>query len=157
DSRGPGRPVNGRCEAQARQPEGETDGAKRRRADLAGRARGGIAGGEALRTVTWLAGSRGAKRTSVKIGPYETEREIGRGGMGVVVRGRGPDGRDVAIKLLLHANVDAVARFERERRLLGSLGENEGFVPLLDAGDSQRGPYIVMPFVPGGTLRNRMR
>src|SRR5580692_6558884 len=74
--------------------------------------------------------------------------------MGVVFRGRSPDGRDVAIKVLRgrkHAD-----RFARERRLLAGLGEAEGFVPLLDAGETKDGPYIVMPFVPGGTLRNRL-
>ena len=51
----------------------------------------------------------------------------------------------------------AILRFERERRLLASLGEEEGFVPLLDFGDSPRGPYLVMPFLGGGTLRDKLR
>ncbi|MBI3725432.1 protein kinase [bacterium] len=92
---------------------------------------------------------------------YQVISEIGRGGMGVVLRARAASGREVAIKLLLHqqtadASDRALARFERERRLLSSLAENEGFVPLLDAGESPRGPYLVMPFVGGGTLRNRI-
>jgi WD40 repeat protein len=94
----------------------------------------------------------------MKLGPYEIEREIGRGGMGVVLRARGPDGGVVAIKCLIRQDrSDTVARFERERRLLGLLGEEAGFVPLLDFGDSPRGPYIVMPFLEGGTLRERLR
>jgi len=93
----------------------------------------------------------------VKIGPYDVLREIGRGGMGSVLRARGPDGRDVAIKLLLRPEArNSAARFERERRILASLGEAEGFVPLLDSGTSPQGPYIVMPFVGGGTLRLRL-
>src|SRR5947209_19278289 len=74
--------------------------------------------------------------------------------MGTVLRARAPDGRDVAVKVL-NPSGDA-ARFERERRLLESLGEAEGFVPLLDAGRIEEGPYIVMPFVSGGTLRTRL-
>src|SRR5581483_12298266 len=35
-------------------------------------------------------------------------------------------------------------------------GAAEGFVPLLDAGDSPHGPWLVMPYVPGGTLRQRL-
>ena len=41
--------------------------------------------------------------------------------------------------------------------LLASLGEAEGFVPVLDAGSSPHGPYLVTPFLAGGTLRDRLR
>jgi serine/threonine-protein kinase len=93
----------------------------------------------------------------VKLGDYEVEGEIGRGGMGVVLRARAPDGRTVAIKVLSSTGArHSVERFQRERRLLGSLGEEQGFVPLLDSGDSPRGPFLVMPFVGGGTLRDRI-
>src|SRR5262249_51642863 len=54
------------------------------------------------------------------------------------------------------AGPEAFARFERERRLLEALGEAEGFVPLLDAGSTSAGPYLVMPFLEGGTLRARL-
>jgi tetratricopeptide (TPR) repeat protein len=79
---------------------------------------------------------------------------IGRGGVGVVLRARAPDGADVALKLVLRASPDAMARFDRERRLLAALGE--GFVPLLDSGTSSAGPWIVMPLLTGGTLRDRL-
>jgi hypothetical protein len=93
----------------------------------------------------------------VKLGPYEVGPEAGRGGMGVVYRGTAPDGRPVAIKVLNRlASRELLARFERERRLLSALGEADGFVPLLDAGDGPQGPYIVMPFVGGGTLAARL-
>ncbi|HZU95091.1 MAG TPA: protein kinase, partial [Planctomycetota bacterium] len=91
----------------------------------------------------------------MQLGRYTVEREIGRGGMGAVYRGRAPDGRPVAIKLLLRpGSRDAAARFDRERRLLAEIGH--GFVPLLDAGATAQGPYLVMPFVGGGTLRDRI-
>ena len=92
----------------------------------------------------------------VKIGPYEVLGELGRGGMGAVYRVRAPDGREVALKVLLKADQRTLAQFERERRLLASLGEKEGFVGLLDAGKSEQGAWLVMPFVPGGTLRHRL-
>lgn len=83
--------------------------------------------------------------------------ELGRGGAGVVVRCRAPDGRDVAVKLLLDPTKNALlARFARERAVLQELALEGGFVPLLDAGESPRGPYLVMPFVAGGTLRDRL-
>ncbi len=92
----------------------------------------------------------------MKIGHYEVLGELGRGGMGVVYRVRGPDGREAALKALLRTDAATFARFERERRLLASLGENEGFVPLLDAGTSAEMAWLVMPLVPGGTLRKRL-
>ena len=99
----------------------------------------------------------------MKIGPYEVLGELGRGGMGVVFRVRTPEGSDAALKLLHKADPATFARFERERRLQGALGEEAGFVGLLDAGVSdERGveraqAWIVMPFVPGGTLRDKLR
>ncbi len=77
--------------------------------------------------------------------------------MGVVLRARAADGRDVAIKVLKRPSPAALARFQRERALLESLGESAGFVPLLDAGESHEGPFLVMPFVPGGTLEARLK
>jgi tetratricopeptide (TPR) repeat protein len=90
------------------------------------------------------------------IGPYLLEREIGRGGMGVVFLARSPGRGAVAIKVLTKIDADKLARFERERRLLETLGTAEGFIPLVDAGVSPSGPYIVMPFANGGTLRQRL-
>ncbi len=92
----------------------------------------------------------------MKFGPYEVLGELGRGGMGIVYRVRAPDGREAALKVLARADPGALARFERERRLLASLGEAEGFVGLLDAGSSPEGVWLVMPFVPGGTLRSKL-
>ncbi len=91
------------------------------------------------------------------LGSYELGAPIGRGGMGTVHRGRARDGREVAIKLLARSDADTVARFERERRLLGGFSAREGFVPLLDAGTGPRGPYLVMPLLAGGTLRSRLQ
>ncbi len=94
----------------------------------------------------------------MRIGSYEIEGELGRGGMGIVYRARDPDGGQVAIKLIAaeRAKPDALARFDRERRILAELGAEAGFVPLLDAGGSELGPWIAMPFVGGGTLRDRL-
>src|SRR2546421_515619 len=88
---------------------------------------------------------------------YEVLEEIGRGGAGVVLRARDPAGREVALKVLHSVDRARLARFDRERRLLASFGEAEGFVPLLDAGTNPDGsPYLVMPLVGGGTLRARL-
>src|SRR4051812_27522233 len=91
------------------------------------------------------------------IAGYEILDELGRGGMGVVLKARRADGSLVAIKILHRATATAVARFDREGRLQATLGEAEGFVPLLDRGETKDGPYLIMPFLAGGTLRDRLR
>jgi TPR repeat protein len=93
---------------------------------------------------------------SVKIGPYEVVRPLGKGGVGAVFQARSPAGEEVAVKVLLRLDEQRLARFERERRLLGAFTARDGFVPLIDAGVTPEGPYIVMPIVPGGTLRDRL-
>ncbi len=92
----------------------------------------------------------------MRIGSYDVLGELGRGGMGVVYRVRAPDGRELALKLLLKVDRGTFARFERERRLLASLGEKEGFVGLLDSGSSAEGAWLLMPLAPGGTLRKKL-
>jgi serine/threonine protein kinase len=91
----------------------------------------------------------------VKIGPYEVQGVLGEGGIGVVYRCRSARG-EVAVKVLHDRDRQRLERFERERRLLGSFTEKDGFVPLLDAGTGAEGPYLVMPLQTGGTLRQRL-
>ena len=92
----------------------------------------------------------------MKIAAYEILGELGRGGMGVVYRVRTPRGDEAALKVLKKVDPGTLARFERERRLLASLGEEAGFVGLLEAGSSPEGAWLLMPLVPGGTLRDRL-
>ena len=91
-------------------------------------------------------------------GSYEVLGELGRGGTGVVYRARTVDGREVAVKLL-HQGWDprTSAAFDRELRLLWSFSQVDGFVPVLDSGSDRGRPYLVMPFLEGGTLRRRLR
>jgi len=94
----------------------------------------------------------------VKVGGYEVLAPLAKGGFGSVYHARAEDGRDVAVKVLDRRwDQGTVARFGREIRLQGELGEAEGFVPLLDAGDAPEGPFLVMPLLVGGTLRDRLR
>jgi len=87
---------------------------------------------------------------------YELFEEIGRGGIGVVLRGRDVDlGRDVALKLLREehgARQGIVRRFVAEARIGGQL-EHPGIVPVYDLGlvDDRR-PYFAMKLVEGVTL-----
>ena len=76
--------------------------------------------------------------------------------MGVVYRVRTPSGGDAALKVIPRQNPRSVAAFDRERRLLASFGEEDGFVGLLESGTAPGGSWLLMPFVPGGTLRARL-
>ncbi|HZV00429.1 MAG TPA: protein kinase, partial [Planctomycetota bacterium] len=90
------------------------------------------------------------------VGPYEIVERIGQGGAGVVYKVR-RGGAVFAVKVLKDRSEQARARFGREARLLAAFGEADGFVPLLDHGECPEGPYLVMPFVEGGSLRDRLR
>jgi tetratricopeptide (TPR) repeat protein len=93
----------------------------------------------------------------MRVGDYEILGEVGRGGSGVVLRARTSAGREVAIKVLAGASAETRARFEREARLLATFTEAAGFVPLIDTGVRDGAPFLVMPFVGGGTLRGRLQ
>lgn len=86
--------------------------------------------------------------------------EIGRGGFGVVYRGRQPGlGRDVAVKVLpdVRADSDAYARFARECEALAALGEHPNVVTVHSCGLTADGAgYLAMSLLPGGSLADRV-
>ena len=94
------------------------------------------------------------------IGRYKIEEEIGRGGMAIVYLARDPFmSRRVAIKVLLrHFALDAgfLQRFRREAQVIASL-EHSAIVPIYDFGEHDGQPYIVMRYMPGGSLADRMK
>ena len=86
------------------------------------------------------------------------EAELGRGGMGVVYRGRQIYlDRVVAIKLLLVDGADGqefVRRFQREAKILASLA-HPNIVSCYQAGvTAANSPYLVMEFIDGPTLKD---
>ena len=86
---------------------------------------------------------------------YRIVKELGRGAMGTVFLAEVPViGHQVALKLLeanLHASHTAVARFEREAKLLSRL-EHPGLVPLYSYGESNGLRYLVMKAINGVSL-----
>jgi serine/threonine-protein kinase PknK len=86
---------------------------------------------------------------------------IGSGGSGVVYLGHQKAfGREVAVKVGTHGPTpdDATRRWEREVAAVGRLSNHPNIVPVFDAGVTDDGsPYMVMPYVPGGTLGDRLR
>ncbi len=90
-----------------------------------------------------------------KIGRYEVKSELGRGGMATVFHARDPRfERDVAVKVLprefLH-DPTFRARFEREAKTIAAL-EHSAIVPVHDFGEDEGQPYLVMRYMPGGSL-----
>ena len=89
---------------------------------------------------------------------YTIERVLGRGGMAVVhLAEERKHQRKVAIKILRQDIGISVGpeRFLREIGIAARLSHPH-IVPLIDSGESQGVLYYVSPFVPGGSLRDRL-
>jgi serine/threonine protein kinase/tetratricopeptide (TPR) repeat protein len=101
----------------------------------------------------------GALSTGARIGPYEVLGPLGQGGMGEVYRARDVRlERDVAIKALpseFALDPARLARFEREAKLLASLN-HPNIAGIHGIEDSQGIPYLVLEFVDGQTLAQRL-
>ncbi|MEM1449062.1 MAG: serine/threonine-protein kinase [Planctomycetota bacterium] len=97
---------------------------------------------------------RGLPDSGLSVGPWETRRLLGTGGMGAVYLASRVDGafeRLVALKLIRpHLGSDEVlARFRRERQVQANL-QHPGIARMLDGGAADDGsPYIVMEYVEG--------
>ena len=93
------------------------------------------------------------------IGRYRIKAELGRGGMSTVYLAHDPlFDRDVAIKLLplelLHQPTFR-RRFEREAKVVAAL-EHPAIVPVYDFGENDGQPFLVMRFMTGGSLSERL-
>ena len=93
------------------------------------------------------------------LGRYHIIEQLGEGGMAIVYRAY--DTRlenDVAVKVIRTDNIlpsvlnDALVRFEREAKLLARL-IHPNIVKVIDYGEYEGRPYLVMPYLPGGTLK----
>jgi serine/threonine protein kinase len=94
-----------------------------------------------------------------RIGRYKIIRELGRGGMAAVYLGHDPMiKRDVAIKVLsaqLMADASFYDRFQQEAETIATL-EHPAIVPIYDFGHQGDRSYIVMRYMRGGTLEERL-
>src|SRR5438105_3404757 len=92
---------------------------------------------------------------SLIAGRYRRDSLLGRGGMSEVWCATDADlGRRVALKLLA-PNAD-IARFEHEARAFAALA-HPNVTQLYDYGESDGRPFMVLEYVPGGTLEDRLR
>jgi serine/threonine protein kinase len=93
-------------------------------------------------------------------GRYELKRVLGTGGMASVWLAADTRlQREVAIKLLsdvLALDADYVARFRREARIAASI-THPHLVTIYDYGAEGSRPYLVLEYIAGGTLADRLR
>jgi len=92
---------------------------------------------------------------------YRGAQRIARGGMGEIYRATDSTlGRAVAVKILAagYAEDDAVReRFMREALAAARLSGDPSTVTIFDVGEWDERPYIVMEYMGGGTLEDRIR
>jgi serine/threonine protein kinase len=93
------------------------------------------------------------------VGNYELLEKIAEGGMGAIYRGRQRDsGLVVAVKIMpahMAQNPILLKRFEQEFRAASRL-DHPNIVRALDYGDAGEQPYLVMEFVEGESLGQKI-
>ena len=94
-----------------------------------------------------------------RLGPYRILKVLGVGGMGVVFQGHDPSlDRIVAIKGMLPAVAAKEAnrlRFMREARATATI-RHENIIAVHSVGEDRGLPYLVMEFLEGETLQDRL-
>ncbi len=92
------------------------------------------------------------------LGQYHVIEQIGRGGMATVYKASQPAlDRYVAVKVLVPDRVETsfIARFEREARAIAKL-RHRNILTIFDYGHQGDLFYLVMEYVRGGTLKERL-
>src|SRR5512132_2066882 len=91
------------------------------------------------------------------LGPYRVQFRLGGGGMGEVWRALDTrSGREVAIKVISQqagGDPDLLSRFLSEAKAASGL-HHPNILAVHEIGESAFGPYIVMEYVDGGTVRS---
>src|SRR5262245_4520622 len=98
--------------------------------------------------------------TGTQLGPYRIERELGRGGMGLVFLAHDIKlGRDVALKVLpddLSSQPERLPRFRREAQMLAALN-HPNIAAIFGLEESTATTALVLELVEGPTLADRLR
>ena len=93
------------------------------------------------------------------IGRYQVEKELAQGGMGLIYLARDPYiQRQVVVKVLMYSRtLDEVYRdfFQQEAEVIAAL-EHPCIVPIYDFGWHGQQPYIVMRYMAGGSLADKL-
>jgi serine/threonine protein kinase len=95
------------------------------------------------------------------LGGYDLTEELGMGGMATVYKAYQPKlERSVAVKVLDPAFItddsDVLARFRREAKAIAAL-QHPNILTVYDYGEEEGLAYIVMEYVEGGTLKDRLK
>lgn len=96
------------------------------------------------------------------LGRYHILEQIGQGGMATVYRALDTRlDRDVAVKMIRKSAFSAemlervLARFEREAKSLARMS-HPNILKVHDYGEHDGSPYLVLEYLPGGTLKQRL-
>ena len=93
-----------------------------------------------------------------RLGQYEVQEFIGQGAMGVVYRAYHSQlERTGAVKVMqaLSPDADNVARFRHEAQAIAKL-RHPNIVDVYDFGEFDGTPYMIVEYIPGGSLSSRM-
>jgi eukaryotic-like serine/threonine-protein kinase len=92
---------------------------------------------------------------------YRSPQRVGRGGMGDIYRATDEVlGRRVAVKVLTDRyahNKDVRRRFTREALAAARLSGDQSIVTIFDVGEHHGRPFIVMEYLGGGSLEDKLR
>jgi protein kinase-like protein len=94
-----------------------------------------------------------------RLGQYEVQDLIGQGAMGVVYRAYHVQlERTGAVKVLqgLAPDTDSTARFRHEAQAIAQM-RHPNIVNVFDFGEYEGTPYMIIEYVPGGSLATRMK
>jgi len=94
-----------------------------------------------------------------RLGQYEVQDLIGQGAMGFVYRAYHVQlERTGAVKVLqgLAPDTDTTARFRHEAQAIAQM-RHPNIVNVFDFGEYEGTPYMIIEYVPGGSLANRMK
>ena len=99
-------------------------------------------------------GTHGVQRGRILGGTYELQKLIGRGGMAEIYAARHSRlGRTFAVKVLrAESSSKMMERFRREARALARI-RNDFVIDVIDCGETDGTPYLVMELLSGGDLR----
>jgi serine/threonine protein kinase len=107
----------------------------------------------------WPVGAAHGLWPPKSVGPYEIQKVLGRGGMGIVLLANDPGLRRlVAVKVLapvLAADEFAHARFLREARAAAAV-RHEHVIGIHGVAEANGLPYLVMEYFPGESLQDRL-
>ena len=98
-------------------------------------------------------------RIGSRIGPYNVQSLLGEGGMGKVYRASGPDGTEVALKLVKedYARDETFRRrFYREARIAQTV-KHPKVVAVVETGEHDGCPYMAQRFVDGLSLDQKLK